>query len=694
MKAIYKNIFAIALTALVSFGASAQVDRSSMPKPGPEPKISLEKPAEFELKNGIKVMVVENHKLPRVSYSLSIDNKPAFEGDKAGVLSIMSAMLGNGTTSISKDDFNEEVDFLGANINFNSSGAFASSLSKYGDRIIELMSDAAMNPLLTETEFDKEKEKLLESLKNDAKNVDAISSRVSSALSYGKDHVYGEFITTETVENVQFQDVLDFYKERFNPNNAYVVIVGDIDVKTAKKQIKKYFKSWEVVELPEQKAPVLTANVENSEIDFINMPNAVQSNISVTNNVDLKMSDPDYFAALIANNILGGGGEGYLFKNLREDKGYTYGAYSSLGANRYGVGRFNASAKVRNVVTDSAVVEFLYEIKRIRTEPVQAQTLTDAKAKYVGNFVMALERPQTIANYALNIKRNNLPEDFYANYLENINNVSAEDVQRVAQKYISLDQARVVVVGKGSEVISGLETIGLPIKYFDTEANPTEKPEFTKPIPSDVSAQGVITDYINAIGGKEALDQIKSVITLADVTIPGIPMAPKAIIKKSSPNKFSMEMTIEGMGTIMKQKFNGQSGYSEAQGRKLPMSDTDLSKMKNQSIFSELNFTDDQMKLVSIVQVEGQDAYKLKLTQGVSESFRYYSVANNLLLRTEETAEAQGQTMTTTTDYSDYREVNGVMFAFRTYIVNGPQKIEMNASEILINQDVSDKDFE
>ena len=171
-------------------------------------------------------------------------------------------------------------------------------------------------------------------------------------------------------------------------------------------------------------------------------------------------------------------------------------------------------------------------------------------------------------------------------------------------------------------------------------------------------------------------------------------MAPQAIIKRSAPNKFSMEMTIEGMGTIMKQKFDGENGYAEAQGRKMPMSDTDLAKMKSQSIFSELNYTAEQMELVSIVQVEGEDAYKLKLIEGESESFRYYSVVNNLLLRTEETAEAQGQTMTSTTDYSDYREVEGVMFAFRTYVVNGPQKIEMNATEILINQDVSDKDFE
>jgi zinc protease len=461
MNILYRKIAVVICIAFISFNAAAQLDRSKMPQAGPEPVITLEKPVEFQLKNGIKILVVENNKLPRVSYQLSIDNKPVFEGQKAGVLDLLSSMLGNGTTTISKDKFNDEVDFLGASLNFSSSGAYASSLSRYSERILELMADATINPLLTKEEFEKEKEKLIESLKTDEKSVDATAARVVSALAYGKDHVYGEFITEETIENVTFEDVLEYYKMRFTPNNAYIVVVGDIEAKQAKKQIKKYFKKWSKQEIQELPAPILTPNVMSPEINFIDMPNAVQSNISFTNNVSLKQSDSDYFSTLMANNILGGGGEGYLFKNLREDKAYTYGAYSSLGTSRYGVSRFNASAKVRNEVTDSAVVEFFKEIKRIRTEPVNPQTLIDAKAKYVGNFVMALERPQTIASYALNIKRNNLPEDFYANYLENINRVTVEDVQRVANKYFKIDNSRVVIVGKASDVLDNLEKMEL-----------------------------------------------------------------------------------------------------------------------------------------------------------------------------------------------------------------------------------------
>lgn len=242
------------------------------------------------------------------------------------------------------------------------------------------------------------------------------------------------------------------------------------------------------------------------------MPNAVQSNVSVTSNVKLKMGDPDYHAVLIANKILGGGFNSYLNMNLREQHGYTYGARSNVGANRYGASRFTAGAAVRNAVTDSAVVESLKEIKRIKTEKVSDEDLKNAKAKYVGDFVLALERPQTIANYALNIKLNNLPDDFYKTYLSKINAVTADDVQRVANKYFTSEKARVIVVGKASEVLTNLEKTGLPINYYDTFANPTEKPELELKLPEGVNVKSVINAYFDAIGGQEKLDKINSLI--------------------------------------------------------------------------------------------------------------------------------------------------------------------------------------
>ena len=406
------------LLLLFATSSYAQIDRSKQPEPGPAPEINLKDPQSFELKNGLKVMVVENHKLPRVSIQLMIDNPPILEGDKAGVSSMTASLLGKGSKSIAKDDFEEEVDYLGARISFGSQNAFASSLSKYFPRILELMADAAINPNFTQEEFDKEKAKLLTGLKAQEKDASAIAGRVQNALAYGKDHPYGEFITEETVNNIELRDVMQFYKDYFVPANAYLVIIGDVKLDEAKELAETHFTPWTKA-VPPTYSYSKPSNAQYTQINFVDVPNAVQSEVSVQNLVDLKMADEDYIPALLANQILGGGAQGRLFQNLREDKAYTYGSYSGIGNNRFVPSTFSASAKVRNAVTDSTVVEILSEVDKIIKEPVSEKELEDAKAIYIGGFVMALERPETMARYAINLASEDLPADFYKNYLEN-----------------------------------------------------------------------------------------------------------------------------------------------------------------------------------------------------------------------------------------------------------------------------------
>ena len=688
------RIILLIATLLISFSVSAQLDRSIQPVGGPTPKIKLDKPKEFKLKNGIKVLVVENHKLPRVSYSLRIDGTPILEGEKAGVLSILGEMLGNGTTSIEKDVFNEEIDYLGANVSIGFRSSFASSLTKHNDRILELMADAIINPLLTVEEFDKTKDQLIESLKADEKSIDAIGSRVGNALSYGKNHVYGEFITEETLNKISYEDVIDFHEKYTYPNSAYIVVIGDVNYKEVKKSITEKFSVWKKAKKVENDVPVLTPNVGLTEVNFIDLPSATQSSIGVTNNVELKMNDEDYFTALITNNILGGGGEGYLFKNLREDKGYTYGAYSSLGSSRYGVARFSAGAKVRNMVTDSAVTEIVNEIVRIRTELVDAELLKNAKAKYVGNFIMRLERPQTIANYALNIKLNDLPEDFYETYLEKINAVTAEDVKRVANKYFKIANTRIIVVGKGSDVVENLEKVGFPINYFDKYANAVAKPVFNKAIPEGMTALDVVDNYIKAIGGKDMLLNVNTLVSNMDVTIPGAPFKPMAISKQMMPNKISFEMKANMGGqtmSLMKRNFSGEKGYMEQQGQKMLMSEEEIMEAKNvEGIFEELYYSENQTELLSINSIDGEDVYKVKVVKNEKTSYRYYAVESGYLISIEEEDENKN---ISSTKYGDYRSVNGIMMPYFMQVNAGGQNLEFNTSEVMVNTELKDSDF-
>ncbi len=686
-------ISAILMVCFMAFGAQAQIDRSQAPKPGPAPKIDLKTPQEFTMKNGMKVLVVENHKLPRVSFNLTIDNKPVLAGDKAGVSSLLAGMLGNGTKSISKDKFNDEVDFLGANISFSSSGGFASSLTKYSGRILELMADAAMNPLLVEEEFQKEKDKLLESLKSQEKSVEAVAGRVGSALSYGTQHPYGEYMTEATVNNVTYGDVYAFYQKQFNPNNAYMVVVGDVEFNAIKKEIENRFGNWKKSVVVETTVPAAIANAQYTQINFVDMPNAVQSNLNLTHNVDLKMNNPDYHAVLIANKILGGGFNSYLNMNLREKHGYTYGAGSGIDADKY-VGQFSANAAVRNMVTDSSVVNMLQEINRIKTEPVSEEDLKNAKAKYVGDFVLALESPQTIARYALNIKLNDLPKDFYSTYLQKINAVTAEDVNRVANKYFKTENARIIVVGKGSEVVENLEKTGVPILYFDKFANPVEKPVFSKPLPDGLTAQTILDNYLTAVGGKDKATSVKTIHQVADVTIEGVPIPLKADVKMMAPNMESMEMTAEGMGVLMKQKFDGIAGYQEQQGMRKDLTAEELAESKSKySIFPELHYDAANVSLESVTTIEGNDVYKIKVSKDGKDSFRYYDSNTGLLSRVEATEETQGQTISTVVDYANYSIVNGLQFPYSQSIKAGPQTINLNITNIKVNEGVTEADF-
>ncbi|WP_159022444.1 pitrilysin family protein [Formosa sp. L2A11] len=670
---------------LMSVGVHAQIDRSKQPEPGPAPKITLKTPQEFQLKNGIKVLVVENHKLPKVTYSLRLNNTPITEGSKAGVSSLLADMLGNGTTSIPKDKFNDEIDFLGASLGFGSQNGYASSLTKYTDRILELMSDAAINPLFTEDQFEKSKKQLIEGLKSQEKSVDAIASRVGDALSYGKDNPYGEFTTEETVNNVTLQDVKDFYTTYFIPNNAYLVVVGDVDYKKVKKAISKDFGKWKKGTEITTATPALTANVGSTQIDFIDAPNAVQSNIVVTNNVDFKMNDADYFAAKLANYILGGGGEGYLFKNLREEHAYTYGAYSSLNDSRYNAGRFEASSQVRNAVTDSAVVQILNEINRIKTEPVDPKDLESAKAKYIGSFVMALEKPQTIAGYALDIKLNKLPEDFYETYLQKINAVTAEDIQKAANKYFESGNARVIVVGKGSDVLTNLEKTGFPIKYYDKYATPTDKPVYEIAIPEGVTAKTVIQNYITAVGGKEKIDTVNSLLMQSETEVqPGVMM--NLEIKKTTKNQFAQEITAMGQ-TIVKTAMNGKSGYAIMQGQKKDMSEDELKKTIAESApFPEIKYLEGGVTLEKIEAIEGENAYKIKVDDELS---LFFSVDTGLKIKEERTSKEGSSSLF----YSEYKDLDGIKFPYKLAINMGPQKFDFTVTEIKVNEGITDEDF-
>ena len=690
---ISKNLI-IGLAIIFANSLSAQLDRSIVPESGPTPEIFFGKPQTFMLDNGLTVMVVENNKLPRASASLSFDNPLIFEGEIAGVSSILAEMIGNGTQSISKEDFIEEVDFMGASLNITGSGAFAGSLKRYFPRVLELMSQAVLEPLFTQEEFDNQKNLIKESLKTSEKDVSTAASRVQNFITYGSNHPNGEFVSQASLDKASFNDAVDFYNNFSSPNNAYLVILGDIEFEEIKSKVTELFSSWESKEVVANSFPE-PKNPDETEVIFVDMPNGVQSVVTVINTIDFNKKEADYFPALVATRILGGGGAGRLFNNLREDKGWTYGSYSSISESYKTKGLILAQAQVKNEVTDSAAVELLVELDKMRNKLVTDEELMSTKAKYTGNFVMSLENPATIAGFARNIITQDLPENYYNSFLENINNVTKQDVQNAAQKYFSPNKTRIFITGKGSEIlekIEGIEFNGkkLKVRYFDQYGTEISRPDYS--VSADVTAESVISNYIKSIGGAEKLNSISSIEVKATANLQGTVLEMYSL--KNNQNQSLMTMTAMGM-TLVKSVFNKYQGYNEVNGQRIPLKDQELEQaIINSALFSELNFDLETIELIGTSFVNDEKAYEIKITDNKSV---FYSAETGLKLKEFESQEVDGNLITGEVFYKEYKEVDGILIPSEINQVSAsipvPGGLTFKTSVIKLNVKTSDSDF-
>ncbi len=409
------------------------------------------------------------------------------------------------------------------------------------------------------------------------------------------------------------------------------------------------------------------------------------------------MKDEDYLPAKITNFILGGASVSRLEQNLREDRAFTYYSRSRLGDNKYGASTFKAFTPVRNIVTDSAIVELLSEIDKIITDPISEEELKIAKSVYVGSFVLALEQPSTIARYALNIETEGLPNDFYKTYLERINAITVEDVQKAAKKYFHINNARIVVAGKGSEVLESLEKIPfngrmLPVNYYDKYAKGVEKPSYDIALPEGVNVQSVIDAYFEAIGGKAEVKKIQSLKLVYEGSAMG------SIIKteeKRAADKYVQTTYMNDapmMGVIAK----GDELFMKQGGNKVPLPPEMQQDMKAAiGIFPEQGIAlSTKAKLTGTEDVDGKAAYKIEVPGETVQTTYFYDVESGLKVKEAKVINMNGQTQNQEVNYKDYQEVDGIKFPSIKVGSMGPQIIETKLLEAVINVELTAEDFE
>ncbi|MFC5625539.1 M16 family metallopeptidase [Algoriphagus winogradskyi] len=679
-----KITISFVLSLLVSIVSFAQVDRSQFPKAGPAPVIKIGEAETFTLENGLKVFVVENDKLPRVSFTLVFERDPIMEGDKAGMTGFVGEMLTAGTANRTKDELDEEIDFIGASLGASSTSVSASSLKKHQDKVLDLMTDVLFNPVFPQEELDKLKKQSITALATSKDEPGAISSRLSNAMVYGKDHPYGEVQTEESLTNVTVEDIKTYYETFFKPNVAYLAIVGDMSKAEAEKVVKSYFSDWEQGDVPSFTYPK-PAPADKNMVALVDRSSSVQTVIDIAQPIELKVGDEDYIPSRVLNQIFGGGSSSRLFMNLREDKGYTYGAYSSFAPDKL-VGQFSANASVRTEVTDSAVYEFIYEINRLVKDGVTQEELDKAKANLAGSFGRSLESPSTIASFALNIERYDLPKDYYETYLQKMNALTVADINKTADDLIDPSKLYITAVGNGTEIKDKLAQFG-EVMMFDNMGFPAKE---MAAVDADMTSEKVIENYIAAIGGKAKASAIKAAKLEMVAEVMGTQLTIELI--HDDANMRFAQKTLVGGNVMQTSVVKDGKGTASVQGQSMAMTDeqVDAAKLGTYFIpelyFGTMGYT---LTLDGIKDVEGTPAYKVIVATPLGSSVtNYYSVESGLKIKNENPVSGD-------TFYSDYQEKNGVLIPMTQTIKSAmiPVPLEAKITNLEINPELTEADF-
>ncbi len=440
------------LAAGISMTAFTQeLDRTVRPKAQSVPKVDLPDIQKATLKNGLRVWLVEAHELPLAAFNMILQTGSfADPMGKSGLATMTAEVLDEGTKTRSSLQIAEDLDYIAANLNVNAftdgSSITLGTMTKHLDQALELYADVIVNPTFPQADFDRVKQQRLTGLLQQKDRAATIASLSFNKIIYGNNHPYGLNTSGDetSIKDMTRDDLVGFYETYYRPNNATLIVVGDVKLNDVVPKLEKLFAAWKPANVPTAKLPA-TPTVDKRRVYLIDKPGAPQSEIRIGYPA-VARNTPDFFAISLMNRMLGGQFASRLNMNLREKHGFTYGARSAFQMNKQ-AGPFVASAGVTTSKTDSSLREFFYEIDRTFKDGITEDDLEFVKKGLTGNFALTFETPAQIAGALQNIVLYNLPEDYYETYLQNINKVTLQDVQKVSKKYLDTSKMAVVVVG-------------------------------------------------------------------------------------------------------------------------------------------------------------------------------------------------------------------------------------------------------
>jgi zinc protease len=440
------------------------LDRAQPPPAGPTPQVHLAPWFQRSLANGLRVIVVEDHRLPLISLQLRMDAPLHLMGERAGAMDLLGEMLTAGTQSLTKAAFDEEVDRLGAQFSTSGDGLYAGSLTKHFPRLVALVAEACRAPAFEDSEWEHARQRALSGLQARQSDPDAIADQVARVLTYSKRHPYGEVATARTIKALTRDSMAEVHAQVFRPEHGSAVFVGDITQEEALRLTEGAFGDWSpasALHVATPKVWAAPASQAQGKLAFVHHSGASQAVLRIGCSVDLHPSDEQALAALVMNTILGGGVfNARLMQNLRETKAFTYGAYSVLESDRH-VGYWLGQASVGAHVGLAALAEFHTEMERMRNEAVSASELSLALNFMAGSFGRSLEDARTLARFALNTALYGLSENHYSTYLQRLAAITPADVQAAAQRCLHPEPFALMVADKerASDVFAAGNTL-------------------------------------------------------------------------------------------------------------------------------------------------------------------------------------------------------------------------------------------
>ena len=443
--------------------------------------VHFKSPTEYKLSNGLRLLILEDDRAPVLHATFLLPAGTLAE-EKPGVASLTAQLLEEGTASRSGQKIAEEAQEIGASIGSGEGLQWTSvavtGLSENTDNLMDLLADVLLHPSFPDDRLRRAQAARVVGLQRVRTNPTLVASLLESKTLYAGTPLARQQTTPAQLRAITRDDLLAYHRAHYVPNGAILAVTGDIKAKDFKNKMESLLRDWK----PDPAAPLTPATPPSpvaanslvapngTKVYLVDRPGSQQTVIE-WGNLSLKQTDPDYIPLVVATRILGGGASDRLFQNLRESKGYTYGAYARLSAGPQWPGLIRASASVRTEVTGPALTEFVHEFDRIQQAPVDDAELANAKSAIIGSLILSLQSPDAVLGRTLEVAQNNLPTDYWDTYARRINAVTKADIQRVAQKYLGHNRMQLFVVGERSAIEPSLAAFG-PVSLYDTQGNP------------------------------------------------------------------------------------------------------------------------------------------------------------------------------------------------------------------------------